>query len=249
MRKDINKYWNKYKEIYSFEEVLKIYREEKVLDFINKKNPKHILEIGCGFTPLFLKYKNFESYTVVEPAEEAFENAIKLSKKNKKINFLKNYFENCHKEFATRTFDCIICPGVLHETSTPKIFLDGINNLMRKDTYVYINVPNALSLHRIIAKEMGIIKNLNEKTERNISLQQNTIFDKDSLQDLILEVIPNAKIEECFTFFIKPFTHEQMMSCCTNKIINKDVIEGLAKTTNILSEYGCELSCIFKKLF
>ena len=64
MTKDINKYWEKYQEIYSFEEVLKSYREKKMLDFLKKYSAKNILEIGCGFTPSFLKYKNFESYVI-----------------------------------------------------------------------------------------------------------------------------------------------------------------------------------------
>ena len=75
MTKDINKYWDKYKEIYSFEEIIKVYREKKAIEFLCKYKAKKILEIGCGFTPGFTKYKDFDSYTVVEPGNDAYKNA------------------------------------------------------------------------------------------------------------------------------------------------------------------------------
>ena len=48
---------------------------------------------------------------------------------------------------------------------------------MKKNTYVYINVPNANSIHRLIAMEIGIIENIFAKSERNKYLNQKEIFD------------------------------------------------------------------------
>ena len=67
----------------------------------------------------------------------------------------------------------------MHETHTPDSFLKGIGKLMQKQTSVYINVPNANSIHRLIAIEMGIIDNIFEKSDRNKYLSQKEIFDKD----------------------------------------------------------------------
>ena len=115
---------------------------------------------------------------------------------------------------------------------------------MNQNTSVYIDVPNAYSLHRIIAKEMGLIENIFEKSIRNISLQQNKVYDKELLIKSIRKNINSAHIEKCYSFFIKPFTHDQMMNCWNNKIINKEIIDGLYKTSKILKDYGCEL-CVF----
>ena len=94
---------------------------------------------------------------------------------------------------------------------------------------------------------MPIIKDIFEKSKRNVSLQQTKIFDKKILRDSIMRNIPTAVIEECFSFFLKPFTHNQMMECLESEIIDKNIIQGLYKSTDILTDYGCELSCIFKK--
>ena len=108
MNKDIDQYWENYQEIYSFEEILKEYREKKILEFLKSKSPKNIIEIGCGFKPVFVKYIEFESYTIVEPGVKAYENAMKLSKKNERVNCINNFFEKISQSLMDRTFDCIL---------------------------------------------------------------------------------------------------------------------------------------------
>lgn len=247
MKKDINKYWDKYKEIYSFEEIMREYRDKKALEFINEKKPKNILEIGCGFSPLFTRYKNYDSYTVVEPGLKAYKNAITLSKGDKKVYCINNFLEESFDNLSNQSFDFIICSGVLHETNNAKIFLKKIALLMKKNTYLYICVPNANSLHKIIAKNMGIIKSVFDKSNRFISLKQNTIFDKKKLLALVKETIPESTIIDSSSFFLKPFTHEQMMICLDKEVINKDVTEGLYKSTEFLPDIGSELYCFLKK--
>ena len=85
---------------------------------------------------------------------KAYKNAIKISEKNERVNCINNFFEKISQSLMDRTFDCILLPGVLHEKLKIDYFLDRIGKVMNKDTIVYVNVPNAMSLHRIIAKEM-----------------------------------------------------------------------------------------------
>ncbi len=249
MNQNINSYWEKYNSIYSFEEVLREYRDKKVLEFLNIKNPSKILEIGCGYNPLFLKYKKFSSYFIIEPGVKPYENACKHSLDRKNVKCINNFLENCIDELSNETFDYIICSGVLHETHTPDSFLKGIGKLMQKRTSVYINVPNANSIHRLIAMEMGIIDNIFEKSDRNKYLSQKEIFDKSKLENIIIKNIPFAKIDECESFFLKPFTHDQMMNSLSKGCINQNIIEGLYKTSKYFPDNGSELYCIFSKNF
>ena len=248
MEKDINKYWSDYKDIYSFEEILKIYRERKAIESINITCPKKILEIGCGFTPLFNKYQNFDEYTIIEPGEEAFEFVKKNNLDNKKIKFINDFFENCYEKLNKQNYDYIISTGVLHETNTPEIFLKTIKKLSNKNTEVYLNVPNALSMHRVIAKEMGLIESIYQQTERNILLKQNMIFDRESLTNLIKNVIPRVNILDCNSFFLKPFTHSQMMDCIHNKVLNENIFDGMYKASEYYPDSGCELYCRFNNI-
>ena len=246
MVKEINQYWENYKNIYSFEEILRVYREKKVLGFLKSKKPETILEIGCGFTPTFLKYNNFKRYILVEPGEKAYQNILEISKNDNRITCFNNFFEDV-KDFTEENFDYIIATGVLHETNTPQIFLKNIFKLMHNQSEVYINVPNANSFHRVLAKEMGLIKNVYEKSKRNLFLEQVSIFDKDSLEKIINETIPLVKIKECKSFFIKPFTHDQMMEGIKYNIFDDNLIDGLNNMSYHMPNLGCELYCILSK--
>ena len=248
LEKDINKYWDDYKTIYSFEEILKIFREKKSLELINEIKPKKVLEIGCGFSPLFDKYKNFKEYTLVEPGEKAYNFVKEKAKDNKNIVCIKNFFEDSYENLCNKEFDYIISTGVLHETPQPAKFLKTIKNLSHSKTEVYLNVPNALSMHRVIAKEMGLIETIYEKTERNILLKQNKIFDRQSLVDLIKDVIPGVKILACKSFFLKPFTHSQMMDCMKYKILNEKIFDGMYRASEYYPDSGCELYCRFNNV-
>ena len=52
MKKNINEYWDKYQEIYSFEEFSAVYRERELLNLVSFTD-KNVIEIGCGFKPIF----------------------------------------------------------------------------------------------------------------------------------------------------------------------------------------------------
>ena len=101
------------------------------------------------------------------------------------------------------------------------------------------------STGRVLAKEMGLIESIFQKSERNINLHQNVNFDKKSLKDLVCSTLPQVNIIECKSFFIKPFTHDQMMKCLDEKIINKKIIKGLYDLSKLMPDFGCELLCVF----
>lgn len=117
-----------------------------------------------------------------------------------------------------------------------------LNNILKvcsEKTVVHINVPNARSFHRILAKNMNIIKDVYEKSERNITLQQNTIFDMESLQKLLAE--NQFKIISQGSYFIKPFSHKQMLELINNKIIDEKVLDGLYSMVSDMPMLGSEI--------
>ena len=162
--RDIENYTEQYREK-SFEDYLVEYRRKKIIEIIKKHNPTTFLEIGCGLEPLFkyMDMSNIYSYTIIEPSEAFAENALKIARKLNldKVRVINDFFppQESLKEYF---FDMIICSSLLHEVEDPSFLLKGIHETCCENTIVHVNVPNARSFHRLLAKHMGIIKDIYE---------------------------------------------------------------------------------------
>ena len=137
------------------------------------------------------------------------------------------------------SFDFIVCSGLLHEVEDPIRLVQEIVSICTQNTIVHINVPNANSMHRLIALEIGIIKNVHDMSERNIDLQQQNVFDLSALCDLTVKA--GLTILDRGSYFIKPFTHQQMHQMMQQKIITEDVLYGLYELTKYIPELGSEI--------
>lgn len=82
-------------------------------------------------------------------------------------------------------------------------------------------------------------------SERNIILQQNRVYDMASLVSQIenagFEVIDKGSI------FVKFLSSAQMMQLVRNKIIDRNVLDGLYRLIDYMPEYGSELYISFRR--
>ena len=243
--RNFKNYWDKYREIYSFEEFSAIYREIELLKSVSLKK-KHILELGCGYRPLFLALQGFTSYLAVEPGKDPFNEVLNKSKKFKNVHVINSTFEEWCLENSKDKVDLIVLPGVLHEVNNANEFLNLCFDHLNPGGCIYINVPNANSLHRRIAVSMGILNDTTEKSPRNLELEQNYNFTLESLKDLLNQVSNNLEFIKLKTFFLKPFTHDQMLSMYNKGIIDHKIIKGLYDVSDQSEELGSEIACLVK---
>ncbi len=242
--RDINDYGENYLKD-NFEKYQVIYRRKKIMEVLEQYDTSSILEIGCGMEPLF-KYLDdrFKYYTLIEPNEKFCNNAEKLGKGDNRINIYNGFMEDFFNKYNTE-FSCIICSGLLHEVESPDKLLKSIADVCNTNTVVHINVPNANSFHRILAKEMELISDIHDFSENNILYQHNTVFDIGLLKKKILD--SGFYIIESGSYFLKPFTHSQMFKMIQNKIINEKILDALYKIIKYFPEYGSEIYVNCKK--
>lgn len=246
--RNIQDYVEKYKKR-SFEDYKIIYRRKEIMKQIEKYNPEKILEIGIGEEPLF-KYIDGIDFTIVEPSEEFIKSAERDaidSGKTNNVKLIKGFFEDIvEANIINDKFDMIICASLLHEVENPKCLLKAIYEISYDSTVIVINVPNAYSLHRLIGIEAGIIEDVYTLSENSISYQQHSVFDKKILHDMLSDI--GFNIYEEGTFFVKPFSHEQMWNCLQNNIIDDVIVDALYEVGNkYLNDYGSELYTVCKK--
>ena len=244
-KKNLNKYWEKYKKIYSFEEFSSIYRESELLKSVSFIG-KNILEIGCGYKPFFLCSKKYKSYVAIEPGNDAYAKVKKLSANKNNVKVFNSTFEEWSLLESSAKFDLIILPGVLHEVENAIKIIKLCESYLARKGKIYINVPNANSLHRKIAVAMGINKKVSDFTYRNKKLQQNYVFTKKDLYSLVNKASKKLKVIKIKSFFLKPFTHEQMLEAVSSRIIDQKVIRGLYNVSDEVYDLGSELACVLE---
>lgn len=237
--RDIEQYTKDYM-IPSFEDYQVKYRRRKVLELLENYNPKTILEIGCGMEPLFqfLDVETYDRYTVIEPSEVFYTHAVNCAKNNHKVECINDFFG---KNFSKKMpyYDMVLCSGLLSEIEDQDCFVESFHKVSDSHTVIHINVPNAQSFHRLLAKNMGLIKNEYEKSERNVLLQQQGVFDMESLIKLLQA--HRFSVIESGSYFLKPFTHDQMFRMMEEKIIDEAVLDGLYDMTEIMPMFGSEI--------
>jgi SAM-dependent methyltransferase len=236
----LKKYVDEHTRAFSYEAVLSDIRARQVLRSLEKYEHNNILEIGCGLNPAFLYCSGYDSYTVVEAVAEFCEKAKNLSAKIPKVNIIHGLLEEVFDKPGKKPeVDFIIMNSVLHEVPDPDKLLKSIYNICSPKTTVYIGVPNIYSFHRLLATEMGLIQDIFQKSELETRFQRQTQYDKKRLLQIVEK--NGFCVLSSGTFFIKPFTNEQMERIIGQGIVDKSVIDGLEKMSRYMPELGCEL--------
>jgi hypothetical protein len=102
-----------------------------------------------------------------------------------------------------------------------------------------MNVPNAHSLHRLLALEMGLIASPFELSAQQKTLQQHSTFDLPALARLAKEA--GFSVLESDSYFIKPFTHAQMEALRRSGFLTDAMLEGFHGLARHLPGLGSEI--------
>lgn len=161
------------------------------------------LELGIGHSKTIeLLSQKFANVTVLD-GEKRLVNKYKEIYSH--INFEEIYFEEFE---TTRQYKNIGMGFVLEHVKDPEQILNKYSKLLDEDGKIFISVPNANSLHRIIANNAGLlddIKMLSETDKRYGHLRFLTYFE---WLDLFKKC--NMEIEISYGLYLKPFTTQQI---------------------------------------
>lgn len=237
--RNIESYTKDYLSMPFLEENVK-YRRDCVIEQIMKYEHRNILEIGCGMFPLF-EYLDvdYDHYLIIEPSQLFAQNAKNRSRNSGKIDVIEGCFEDVVSGFTRKDFDFIVCSSLLHEVTDEEKFLKALYETANVNTTVHINVPNALSMHRLIAKEMGMIEDVYQQSGNQKILQQRMVYDIQILKEHVIE--NGFQVMDEGSYFIKPFTHYQMDRMMEEKIIDQTVLIGLQKIIKYFPNNGSEI--------
>ena len=125
-----------------------------------------------------------------------------------------SYFE----EFQTDIkFDTIIMGHVLEHIEKPVEILKYIYKWLSEDGILIISVPNAKSIHRLAAVEMGLLNSEYDLNERDHELGHYRVYD---LQSLTKDAITAGfNVKEKGGIFFKPLSNKQIEDNWDEKMI------------------------------
>jgi 2-polyprenyl-3-methyl-5-hydroxy-6-metoxy-1,4-benzoquinol methylase len=243
-RKRIQGYQHVYQNEYGFESVLVSARQRLILDLIATDIPSVVVEIGCGIDLLYQRVAAaglpINQWIIVEPSEEFVQIASSAARQAKGLHVVPGFVEDVVAEVMGQCSappSMVICSGVLHEVPDVGKVLEAIHRILVGGGLLHANVPNSLSMHRRLARVMGLISNEKELTERNKALAQFRVFDPESLKEAVEAA--GFAIEDHGGYFVKPFTHAQMQAI--RPILTTEILDGLWGLGRELPELASEI--------
>lgn len=232
----VAKYLAQYAAGADFEPILVKYRNQQVLRSIKRHAHRRVLEVGCGLAPMFLEFDDYEALVVVEPSDQFVERA--RSRAADRVEFRLGFLEDVAPTLR-RDFDFVVVSSLLHEVPDPAGLLRAIHAVCSPHTVVHFNVSNARSLHRLLAHEMGLLDDLFAPSETAKKFQRHTMFDLASLRAALERA--GFVVLESGSYFVKPFTNEQMSRLLASGILTPAMLDGLSRMAKYVPELGCEI--------
>ena len=238
----ISQYQENYLNQFGFEAEMVKYRRKLVMERMAAIKPKVVVEVGCGSDLLYQHYLQIagevERWIIVEPGSKFYQIAAASGLPN--LITIQGFFEDSIqqlKEYLPRPPDMIIISGVLHEVEYPIKLIEAAKSIMGERSVLHVNVPNATSFHRRLAKSMGLIGDVKELSGRNVKFMHYHVHDQKTLRD----EIEAAGLVPCHEggYFIKPFTHTQMEGVATH--VGDKVLDGLYTMGKELPDLASEI--------
>lgn len=230
-------------------------RQNRVLHYICDENIQRVIEVGIGAHPLAVISPVFKPKVRVKLASVEPRSGF-LSQKTTDINpdfvnriFNVNFEDVVHSEVSTfleGTPDLIVLNSILHEIVDLEIFLRKLITFVGPQTRVWVNVPNANSLHLIAyerLKRSQLFTNGEDSFRSELSNRKNS-FCADSLIMLFSKM--NLKCANVTSYGYKPFTFRQIESIYSSDFSPLFPHREALIEMEISELFGAELEIIFE---
>jgi len=195
-----------------------------------------VLEVGVGnadMTDWLSKDGSFEIVSI-DGSQPVLDYAIKKVSCPSRVTFVYTYFEEFNSDDM---FDDILVTNSLEHVDDPIKLLKHLKKFLRPTGNLHITVPNAMSIHRILGKEMGMLEHEDSLNSDDIEVGHQRVYTIQLLKKHIS--VAGLKIVDHDGVILKPLSDTQM-----NVLINSygaEFAEGLFAVGRRLPELAAEI--------
>lgn len=238
-QRDLTDYLGAYKAL-PFEEIQESLRRGWVTKWLEGLSANSVVEVGCGRQTIFQTYSPAIRSVIIEPIQEFLDLALSRTVTPNEPDSYCTTLENYAASSEAELFDVTLLSSILHEVENPRLFLESAAKITRPGGSIVLVVTNKLSIHRILGVHMGVLGDLNEKTQTEIQMQQHSgAFTVDELKDLAESL--GLKVWRFMSFAPKIFSHSQMQEMINEGVIDSDFPAIMDRLSEHLPLFGSEL--------
>lgn len=167
------------------------------------------LELGCGsgrWTRVLCE--RYQEVDAVDAAAELVEQIIN-EMKNKEatirghVNLIEDFLES-----PGRTWHHVYLSMLLEHVEDPIDILAKAKRACDPDGSIFVAVPNASSIHRVVAMRAGLIQKIDELSKSDLKVGHRRVYTLDLLKHHLTAA--GFFISEVTPVGLKPITHQQM---------------------------------------
>lgn len=226
----INTYAKEYKTLIDFDRYFISWRFRNLVE--HYPNLGSVLEVGCADGLMTEKLLGVStSLDVVEGAEHYVDVVKQRCGHDLKISFHCSFFEDY---VSDKKYDVVILSSILHEVDDPIGMLRKAKTFLKKGGFVYVNVPNALSIHRRVGRILGQLKDEHSFNERDHQFLHQRVYD----EKLMMSDIKAAglQVTKSGGYFLKVFSNQQLEN------LNPELLEAFYVVSKEMpSEFCAEI--------
>jgi trans-aconitate methyltransferase len=243
--RNMDNYVRDYKAL-PYESIQEEFRVIELVKALDEFLWQSIVEVGCGNNSITTYLKNFKRAMIIEPVKELLEKNLLKAESDERLSGFHGYLTN-FKQSSNEKFDVCVLSSLLHEIPNQSEMLIDCWNLLNPGGKLVVNVPNAMSLHRILALNKGLIGSVFEISQTQKRMQQlSPPFSTESLEHLIRS--NGFSIQRIYTVIPKPFDHQSMSDFLTLGIFSEGFLEQLNMMSEVFEPFGSEIMAICIKV-
>ena len=196
---------------------------------IPKDGGRSALELGCGsgrWTRLLCE--RYQEVDVVDAAGELVEEVVRAFEDkgaviHGHVNLIEEFLES-----PDRTWQHVYLTMLLEHVEDPIDILAKAKKACDPDGSIFVAVPNASSIHRVVAKRAGLIREIDELSKSDLKVGHRRVYNLDLLKQHLTE--SGFSISEVIPVGLKPITHQQM------QVLPDPVLWALCQSGDLVPE-------------
>lgn len=182
----------------------------KLLEHLEGRNPARLLSLGIGgqlvSRALIDRFGDAE-YHIVEGSDEIISHYRAQVNPPASVHIHHAYFEDTL--FPPAQFDAIEMGFVLEHVDDPLLVLKHFRDCLTTDGLLFVAVPNARSLHRLLGQSAGLLDDIYALSPSDLALGHKRYFDADSITALVVEA--GYRVKQRHGLVMKPLTTSQLL--------------------------------------